>query len=92
MTKPKTAAKSGEPTRTPPERRGRGRGRKGEHRGGAGIRGGQGDTWVDGHAAAYVVKIVYCGKKNCSRRHGPYKYLTWRDDRGRVHTRYAGRA
>jgi hypothetical protein len=67
----------------------RGRGR---HKGGKGSNGGLPDTWVDGHAASYVRKYVRCGKPRCARLHGPYKYLTWRDDNGRVRTKYAGRA
>jgi hypothetical protein len=67
----------------------RGRGR---HKGGHAANGGLADTWVDGHAASYVRKFIDCGKPRCRGRHGPYLYLTWRDDRGRVRTKYAGRA
>jgi hypothetical protein len=71
-------------------------GGKGKHRTGSGEYSEQPDTWVDGHAASYVLKFIKCGKPNCKvckngNGHGPYKYLTYRTDEGKIITKYKGK-
>jgi len=71
-------------------------GGKGKHRGGRRQNGRPSDLVIEGHAASYVQKYVRCGKERCKRckngpGHGPYWYRVWRDDNGKVRTRYAGR-
>ncbi len=65
---------------------------KGKHRGGHSNNGGQPNQWVNGHAAHVRVRRVRCGKQCGSCPHGPYEYLVWRDNDGRVHERYVGKA
>lgn len=52
---------------------------------------------VNGHEARFQAKMIRCGKKGCGvcakgRGHGPYWYLTYRNEGGSVVTKYVGRA
>ena len=72
-------------------------GGKGQHRGGRTKNGKPSDLVVDGHAASFIKKYVSCGKERCKKcktgpGHGPYWYRVWRDETGRVRTKYEGRA
>lgn len=47
---------------------------------------------VDGHAAHVRTRKIWCNKDDCTAcPHGPYKYLVWRDDDGRIRERYLGK-
>ncbi len=54
-----------------------------------GSNGGHTDTWVNGHAAHYRIRRVYCGKKCKACPHASYKYLVWREG-GRIREQYVG--
>ncbi|HZV00032.1 MAG TPA: hypothetical protein VFF73_25170 [Planctomycetota bacterium] len=64
---------------------------KGKHRGNraelvAGLDGGH----VDGAAAHYRIRYVYCGKKRCGKcPHRAYRYLVWREG-SKMKERYMG--
>jgi len=50
---------------------------------------------IDDPSVSYQLQSIRCGKHNCrcaaGELHGPYWYAYWRDDLGRVKSRYMGK-